>query len=115
MNLFNYYLLEIIKKVLNSPDFKKINKKSLSNVIVESPPEKYNFDLSTNIALILSKIIKTNPRDIAVKIKLILINKINDFAEIEIAGPGFLNIRLSKTAWIKNINISLKEKKKFRC
>ena len=113
MNLFNYYLLEIIKKVLNSPDFKKINKKSLSNVIVESPPEKYNFDLSTNIALILSKIIKTNTRDIAVKIKLILINKINDFAEIEIAGPGFLNIRLSKTAWIKNINISLKEKKNF--
>ena len=113
MNIFNHYLLEIKKKILNSPDFKKIKKKNLNNVIVESPPEKYNFDLSTNIALILSKIIKTDSRDIAVKIKTILINKINDFAEIEIAGPGFLNIRLSKTAWIKNINSSLKEKKNF--
>ena len=61
----------------------------------------------------MGKLNKKNPREIAEKIKKILIQNIHDFSEVEIAGPGFLNIKLTKEAWIKNINIFFKSKNKF--
>ena len=39
--------------------------------------------------MILSKINNENPRSLAEKLRTILINNINDFAKIDIAGPGF--------------------------
>ncbi len=114
MNLFKDYLDKIKKKILRDKDLKKItSEKNLINVIVEKPPENFNFDFSSNIALVLAKANKLNPRDIAEKIKNILIKEIEDFSSVEIAGPGFLNIKISKKAWLKNINIFLKNKKKF--
>ena len=54
--------------------------------------------------MVLGKSNKLNPRDLAGKIKAILSKKISNFSTIEIAGNGFLNIKLSKNALIKNIN-----------
>ena len=54
MNLFNHYLKEIKKKLSKQSDFKKlINSKTLKNIVLEKPPENFNFDLSTNIALVI--------------------------------------------------------------
>ena len=58
----------------------------------EIPPPEFNFDLSSNAAMILAKSNKENPRSIAEKIKEILLKEVNDFSEINVAGPGFLNI-----------------------
>ena len=63
--------------------------------------------------MILSKKLKLNPLEIAEKIKLLLSQKKNNFSQIEIAGPGFINININKKSWLKNINLIFKNRKKF--
>ena len=114
MNLFTSYLTEIKKNVSKDKDLSKLTfEKKSSNIIIEKPPENFDFDLSSNIALVLAKKNKKSPREIAEKIKNVLSKKIDDFSTVEVAGPGFLNIKLTKKAWIKNINNIFKNKKKF--
>lgn len=58
-----------------------------------SRPEPQFGDLSTNIALKISKQLGKNPREIAEQVTDALRNNPN-FAEVNVAGPGFINIRL---------------------
>ena len=108
MNIFEYYLSEINHLVLtHKEDLKLNNLDNLKNINLEVPPEQFNFDLSCNISLVLGKSNQLNPLTLAKQLKIFLENKIKDFSKIEIAGPGFLNIKLSKIAIIKNINLVL--------
>ena len=112
MNLFKIYLSEIKTIILKHK--KEINfssEKDLKGIIVETPPEKFDFDFSSNAAMVLSKSTKDNPRNIAEKIKKILEKKSKDFSEVTIAGPGFLNFKLTNKAWIKTIQDISKIKK----
>ena len=114
MNLFKIYLDEIKKKLIKNKN--NLNIKStddLKQIIVENPPEKFDFDLSSNAAMVLAKLVKENPRNIAEKLKTILIKEIKDFSHIDIAGPGFLNFKLTNKAWVKIINSIYTSKKKF--
>ena len=72
------------------------------NANLEVPPEHFDFDLSTNISLVLSKTNRKNP--LANNIKDLLLENLKEFENIEVAGPGFLNIKLSKNGLIININ-----------
>jgi len=111
MNIFEYHWSEIENLILKNKDkleLEEIN--DLNNVNLEVPPDHFNYDLSCNIAMILAKINKQNPKVLAEKIKSLFLDKIDSFSEIEIAGPGFLNIKLSKSALIKNINSILENK-----
>lgn len=68
------------------------------NVTVEPPRDPSHGDLSTNAAMVLSKQARTNPRELAAKI----VEKLEadpDVDSAEIAGPGFINMRLSDAAW----------------
>ena len=47
---------------------------------------------------------KINPNLLALKLKDLFLSKIKNFSEINVAGPGFLNIKLSKPALLNNIN-----------
>ena len=80
----------------------------MQGINLEVPPEQFNFDLSCNIAMVLGKKNNIDPKILASKLKDIFLNKINNFSEIDIAGPGFLNIKLSKSALLNNINSILK-------
>ena len=51
--------------------------------------------LSSNISLVLAKINKLNSKNLANDIKDLLQKKINHFEKIDVAGPGFLNFKLS--------------------
>ena len=105
MNIFEYHLKEIQNLILvNKKILKLENIDNLNNVNLEVPPEEFNFDLSCNIAMVLGKSNKLNSKDLAEKIKEMFLKKIVNFSAIEIAGPGFLNIKLSKSALLKNIN-----------
>ena len=111
MNIFEYHWSEIENLILKNKDkleLEEIN--DLNNVNLEVPPDHFNYDLSCNIAMILAKINKQNPKVLAEKLKSLFLDKIDSFSEIEIAGPGFLNIKLSKSALIKNINSILENK-----
>ena len=113
MNLFNRYLSLIKNKISKNYDFFKVlNINNFDGINLEIPPDKLNFDLSSNIALVLAKKNNLNPIKTANKIKNIIIN-INDFAEVVVAEPGFINIKLSKNAWINYINKIFENKNKF--
>ncbi len=114
MNIFEKYLLQINKIILENKDILNLkNFENLNDINLEIPPEHFNYDLSSNIALVLSKINKINPNILAKDIKNLLIKEINHFEKIEVAGPGFLNIKLSKEGIILNINEILKNKKSY--
>jgi len=105
MNIFEYHLSEIKKIILIEKDLLKLDHiDNLRGVNLEVPPEKFNFDLSCNIAMVLGKKNKINSKILALKLKDIFLNKISNFSEVDIAGPGFLNIKLSKSAILNNIN-----------
>ncbi len=111
MNIFDNYLLIITKIILKNKESLNLNNlKNLENVNIEVPPKHFNFDLSTNISLVLSKINRINPNDLAKSIKDLLLKNISHFEKIEVAKPGFLNIKLSKEGIVTNINSILKDR-----
>jgi arginyl-tRNA synthetase len=80
---------KVIKEILN-------DMKVEADFVVELPKEISNGDYSTNVAMILSKILKRNPSEIADEIILKIENKkLDEFSSIEKAGPGFINFYLS--------------------
>ena len=114
MNLFEFYTEVIKNKIIkHSDDFNLTDKIDLKNIIVENPPEQFNYDLSSNAALVMAKLINENPRKIAERLKKILQNEIKDFSNIDIAGPGFLNFQISIKTWNKIIASIIKKKKKY--
>ncbi len=73
-----------------------------SNVTVEPPRDASHGDLSTNAAMVLAKPAGTNPRALA-ELLLVELGKIDGVTGVEIAGPGFLNLRLDPSAWIEEL------------
>jgi arginyl-tRNA synthetase len=70
----------------------------LSRVVVEPPRDAANGDLAVNAAMVLAKQVGKNPRALAIELMGELAAD-PDVAETEVAGPGFLNLRLSPTYW----------------
>ncbi|WP_308517760.1 arginine--tRNA ligase [Sphingomonas flavescens] len=68
------------------------------NVTVEPPRDASHGDLAVNAAMVLAKAAQTNPRALAelIRSKLAALPTV---ASVEIAGPGFINIRLHPDAW----------------
>ena len=91
-------LQQIIKDSLvkNNIDFEQ------ANIVIETPKDSNYGDYSTNIALMLTKILKKNPIDIAEAIKNEIDSNIID--KVEVVKPGFINIFLSKTALLNEVN-----------
>ena len=123
MNIFDLYLDKILILI------KKLNKdklivlpESLNGINVDIPPANFDCDISTNVAMFLSKINKKSPMDLAnflineIKKQDVLIDSIN------VVKPGFINIKFKSEYWnnfIKNVNdnyinygTNIKEKKK---
>ena len=114
MNIFESYLKKIsnlIKK--NQKELNLIETNNFRGVTLEIPPTKIKFDLSTNICMVLAKLNKINPNELSTKVKDLIQKNISDFKDLEIAGPGFLNIILSKKALSDIINSIFNQNKLF--
>ena len=96
MNIFKYYE-QLFKKIIkaNTNLLGVNNTSSIKNLTVETPPPNYNFDISSNAAMILAKENKLNPKLVAEKLIKILKENVNEFEQITIEGPGFLNFKLN--------------------
>ena len=66
----------------------------LPELKVEVPKDKSNGDFSTNAAMVLTKIARKNPRDIAAAIIENFDQAKAGVKEINIAGPGFINFTM---------------------
>jgi len=112
MNIFEEYLKKINTLVDKNKEILKLdNLNNFRGIVVETPPEEFNFDLSCNASLVLAKINKINPKELANKMKDLILKDLSDFENIEIAGPGFLNLKLTNKSLISNINKILENKK----
>ena len=71
---------------------------NFSNVTVEPPRDVLHGDMATNAAMVLAKPAKMEPRDIA---ELLAAKLISDprVQTADVAGPGFLNLRLDPELW----------------
>ena len=105
MNIFENYLSKINKIIFDNKEILKLKDlNNLDSINLEVPPDHFNCDLSTNISLVLAKANKLSPVNLANDIKDLLMKNINHFESIDIAGPGFLNIKLSRDGFAININ-----------
>ena len=77
---------------------------------LERPKVAEHGDFATNIAMQLAKSWKINPRELAVNL-IEVVNRQHDFSMVvaaaEIAGPGFINLRLTDSAKRKVVNTVL--------
>jgi arginyl-tRNA synthetase len=71
---------------------------SFDAVTVEPPRDAAHGDMATNAAMVLAKPSSCKPRDIAQRLATLL-SADPRFASVEVAGPGFLNLRLASTLW----------------
>ena len=115
MNIFFQYTIKI-KKLVN--DLKKKGKlnlpSNLDSVIVDIPPENFVGDISCNIAMIISKINKKNPLDLANLISKEIKDKFSEVDEISVVKPGFLNLKFKNSFWNSFLKEALKKKKSLR-
>ena len=100
MNLFLDYQKKIFVflKYLNKKKVIKVPE-DLKNITLELPPKNQNADASCNAAMVLAKINKTSPLEIAEILKKHLLLSFKEFKSIDIAKPGFLNIRFTIPFW----------------
>ena len=77
-------------------------------VAVEPPRDAAHGDLATNAAMVLAKAAGINPRALAEAIKPKL-EAIPSVMAVDIAGPGFINLRLSDEAWRDELTTILAE------
>jgi arginyl-tRNA synthetase len=84
--------LEIVREKRAELDFSRIS--------VEPPRDQSHGDVATNAAMVLAKPLGLNPRALA---DLIVAGLKNDpeVADVGVAGPGFINVRLSVAYWQK--------------
>lgn len=71
---------------------------SMDNVAVEPPRDPAHGDMATNAAMVLAKPAGMKPRDIAQALADELTSD-DRVTSCEVAGPGFLNLRLAPTVW----------------
>ena len=81
-------------------------------VAVEPPRDAAHGDLATNAAMVLAKGAGTNPRALAELIKPKL-EAIPEVTKVEIAGPGFINIRLNEDSWRNELVTILNEGERY--
>lgn len=71
-------------------------------VTVEPPRDAAHGDLATNAAMVLAKPAGSNPRALAEAIAAELA-KVSGVTAVDIAGPGFLNLKLDPSIWIEEL------------
>ena len=122
MNIFDLYLDKIIILI------KRLNKEgslelpeSLNGINVDIPPANFDCDISTNVSMVLSKINKKSPADIANQLINLIEKEDSNIELISVAKPGFINIKFKVIFWnsfikeihdnYKNYGVNIKEKK----
>ena len=114
MNIFELYLDKIKLIIVSlSKEGKLIIPETFNGINSEIPPAKFDCDISTNVAMVLSKLNKKSPIDLAEIISPII--KENDplIETINIVKPGFINIKFKPIFWSNFIKEIISNAKSF--
>jgi arginyl-tRNA synthetase len=113
MNIFNSFrhqVLSILDALKHQGELPQ--DLDVSRVIIETPKDPSHGDLSTNAAMVLAKPARVNPRALAEKIAENL-SKLDQVTQVDIAGPGFINFRLSGDFWRAQVSDILRSGKDY--
>ena len=114
MNIFEEYLDKIKKILLDlSKNGELIIPDKLDGINTEIPPSKFNCDISTNVAMFLSKINKKSPADLAETLAKAIKKNDKLIEDISIVKPGFINIKFKPIFWTNFIEEIIKNSKSF--
>ncbi|MFS8146854.1 arginine--tRNA ligase [Rhizobium sp. BR 249] len=99
MNLFTDFEARI-KTALEQIDLVREKRSELDfgRITVEPPRDASHGDVATNAAMVLAKPLGSNPRALA-DVIIAKLKEDADVADVSVAGPGFINIRLSVGYW----------------
>jgi len=113
MNIFETYFDKIIELIKSAKEENLLElPENLSGINVDIPPAKFNCDISTNVAMILSKPNNKSPLEVAEVIVDIIKKNDDHIEEIKIEKPGFINLKFKKSFW-NNFLKSIINKKNF--
>ena len=103
MNIFEYFETKFAS-ILTRLAEQSVLPRDLdaSRVVFELPRDVSHGDLATNAAMILSKPAQKSPRDLAVILEAEFA-KIDGVVGVDIAGPGFINLRVTPILWAQQI------------
>jgi len=114
MNIFDKYLNKITKIILDlSKKGDLILPEKLDGITTEIPPSKFSCDISTNVAMVLSKDNKKSPIDLADIIAKALKESDDLIEKISVVKPGFINIKFKAIFWTNFIEQITKNYKTF--
>jgi len=100
MNIFELYLDKIKSIIIElNKKGKLLIPESFNGINAEIPPQKFDCDISTNVAMVLSKLNKKSPIDLAEQISPIIKNKDPFIENINVVKPGFINIKFKPLFW----------------
>ena len=100
MNIFDLYLEKIIKILREAKKNKSIEIPEIPGGInVDIPPQQFNSDISTNVAMVLAKPNKKSPKEIANQLIDLIKENDDQIHTITIANPGFINIKFKNSFW----------------
>ena len=104
-----------LKKVLQKAiiDLGYVEDYNLEQIVIEIPKDKAHGDYSSNIAMELTKVLRSNPREIAQGIVNAIDKDMGNIDHVEIAGPGFINLFLKKDAMTSILKEVLQEKEHY--
>ncbi|MBD3617212.1 MAG: arginine--tRNA ligase [Gracilimonas sp.] len=102
------YLVEIISKSLEQFQLEEV-----PQVQIEDPKQPEHGDASSNIAMLLARPLKNNPRAIAQQVVEGLNYDEKKISAVEIAGPGFINFRFAEDYLFDELNEILKKSEAF--
>ena len=92
------------------------NKKNISSIIKKSSTsisdDLKKGHITSNVCMVAASILKLNPKNLAEDLKTRL-EKIDKFANVEVAGPGFINISLNREDFVSTIEFINKNKDSF--
>ena len=94
-----------------------VNNKKNINSIIKKCSTSISDDLkkghiTSNVCMVAASILKLNPKNLAEDLKTRL-EKIDKFANVEVAGPGFVNISLNREDFVSTIEFINKNKDSF--
>ena len=78
-------------------------------IVVEKPKEEKMGDFSTNVAMTLARSERKNPKVIAESVARYIKNGSNYLSQVEIAGPGFINLKMSNEFFLERLKNAVKQ------
>lgn len=114
MNIIDQVKQTLVEEINNSIQQAQLADTSeIPEIKIEIPKDKSNGDYSTNIAMVLTKIAKRNPREIAQAIVDNLDTTKAKVEKVAIAGPGFINFYLDNSYLTAIISEAMDKGDKF--